>query len=164
MRTASSAVYLDFPVYDRNPELPAKPSVVPKKRKTTAARKNRYITICCLAAGFCALGIGLASVIMYPVQLGYQVAQLEKETIALEKENLRMAKEIAAYKSLERVEKIAVSDLRMLSPSNMIPEVTRGQMSPRGKTGRGLANQPSNASTPHETSIPVAGAAVANGD
>ena len=66
--------------------------------------------------GLLIAGVLMAAVYIYPVNLGYQIVAAEKEVARMEKENQMLRLEVAKYRSLDRVETIAVGKLKMQRP------------------------------------------------
>jgi len=92
-----------------------------KQRVMLYKRKRRWRRVCLL--GFSALII-LSLLLLRiwilsdAVGLAYEINSLIAEKESLEAENKKIMVEIARLKSPERISKIAVTDLKMVRPSN----------------------------------------------
>lgn len=94
-------------------------SRVRPRTQRRSLNKQRLVLLSLLGTlGLFLVGLGIALVYTYPVHLGYQIVAAEKEIEKMEKENQMLRLEVAKYRSLERVEAVAVGKLKMQRPED----------------------------------------------
>ncbi len=117
-RQAVDSLYLEDALKPQRTEktLPT-PAPTPKRRPTlnTHLRSRCFL----LLALVCVMAMAITARSGITASRGYDLVQLEQQAETLEKENEHLKIEIAQMKSPERVRRIAIEDLGMITPKTV---------------------------------------------
>lgn len=117
-RQAVDSLYLEDALKPQRTEktLPT-PAPTPKRRPTlnTHLRSRCFL----LLALVCVMAMAITARSGITASRGYDLVQLQQQAETLEKENEHLKIEIAQMKSPERVRRIAIEDLGMITPKTV---------------------------------------------
>lgn len=93
-------------------------SRIRRVRRVTYKRNHRLRRFIALIAGVFTLGLLAVFVCSQVAVLGYQIVAIKQDIAELEQKNKRLELSIAQLSSLERIEKVASSQLGMCKPGD----------------------------------------------